>query len=296
VKRVLKLRYLWLLLFSLDLVFVAFTTSPSGSEPGSAGTLFYYVLLPTVSLIAGIGIFLIRSVSRPRISDGTVLITGNRTQISDLNRLFGSFGSVLGYSIASYFAVFAISQIFFWNYKSGSVWSYLVLWRATLNSGSVLGNHSLIVLSVVAAYFVYLYAERAALGVVTLFKGAISIFFMIGIHEALWYASYLASFLEGNQSGVGTLEMVLWLMARSTFFILIPLIMFVYQSLIGSSKRDWFFFVFAGAFFLIWVVIGFPISSNLTSPTQYFYSVPVNLIEFLSWIVAEAAFLLTRIF
>lgn len=290
-----RFRYLWCMFFALDLAFVLLTTPTESTHVSDSGVLFNYLLLPGTALAAGAIMLILQNVLPSKRNHRNTIISKDKDMLrKSFNPNLRTFEAILNYASASYFAAVAVRQIFFWHYKSGNIFSYLILWRAVVNQSSILGNHCLIVLSVVFAYFAYVYALRFTLGLLSLLKAAVAIFFMIGIHEALWYASYLASWVEGNQSSAGNLATILWLTARSTFFILIPLIMFVYQSLMGFSRRDGIFFGITALFFLTWVAIGFPVSSNLNSPTQYFYSIPVNLIELLSWLAAEAAFLLTR--
>lgn len=127
-------------------------------------------------------------------------------------------------------------------------------------------------------------------------KGIYAMSFFGGLHEGMWYLTYIASV-----AGIKALYI------NSPFLILITGIMFGYLLLFRkrhddksklpsenawlSWKRITVIVLAMAMFYFLWLEAGFPTTLDIfTGRTAFYYSLPVNLIENLSWIMPAFLF------
>lgn len=95
------------------------------------------------------------------------------------------------------------------------------------------------------------------------------------IHETLWFIPDVLTY--GVNSGMLPPN------PGSTWLITGPTILVIYWKFHGFGRKEFLLIFLTGMMYAIWFAVGFPITEGYLGPTQFFWSIPVNLEEIGSW-------------
>ena len=118
------------------------------------------------------------------------------------------------------------------------------------------------------------------------FRGAYVAGLLVAVHEGAWFVADFAALPS---------EMPPTLYYYSPFLILLAAFAFTYFYLhVDALPKSQLVLVliFQAAFSILWVAAGWPVTvDNITGPTSLYLSLPVNLIEVMSWMLLGILFL-----
>ena len=155
------------------------------------------------------------------------------------------------------------------------------------HKGDLITNHiaSIAAISIVALFFFF---EGGFLKYDGAFNKICWIALIIGIHENLWWATHLF-FLRGQDFGA-------YLFFGSLNYPMFMLVFYIVA--FGWGKRETILLGAMMAFYFVWALNGFHVTSDVTGNTQWLNDLVTNVTESLSWvyvcIVGAACYLLKR--
>lgn len=115
---------------------------------------------------------------------------------------------------------------------------------------------------------------------------ALFVGYVIAVSEYSWWFSYIIAHWE-NIFVYAQWERIYF---SNQLTVIYAILIITYVVIKGFDKRDLLWIVYLWVYFAIWIYIGFPITYDFNGPTQYLYSLNVNLIEVGHWIYSFAGY------